>query len=219
MHYSTQKRDCNDLRRTHAHLSQGTRPSKKLTHIGDVKRYLRVASIAKDGLLVVPQDKPLSPSGEAIIVPRQVLHGLLVALHIRFKHPSANQLKLMCQSYFFALDLDRAIRHVSHTCHTCVSLKSVNTTIQPQSTEEPPETVGHKFAADIIKRSRQLILVVRETVTCYTVACLVEDEKCATLRRALVTLCVELCPLDGPLAVIHVDGAPGLGPLLADEWL
>ena len=211
--------ECSDLRRAHAHLAQGTRPSKKLTHIGDVKRYLRVASIAKDGLLVVRQNKPLAPSGEAIIVPRQVLNGLLVALHIRFKHPSANQLKLMCQRYFFALDLDRAIRQVSDSCHTCVSLKSVNNTIQPQSTEEPPDTVGRTFAADVIKRSRQLILVVRETVTSYTVACLVEDEKCATLRRALITLCVELCPLDGPFAVIRVDGAPGLAPLLDDEWL
>ena len=43
---------CPDLRRTHAHLKQGTRPSKKLTNIRDVKRYLNVASIAK-GLLVV----------------------------------------------------------------------------------------------------------------------------------------------------------------------
>ena len=29
--------ECPDLRRTHAHLVQGTRPSKKLTNIKDVK--------------------------------------------------------------------------------------------------------------------------------------------------------------------------------------
>ena len=38
---------------THAHLTQGTRPFKKLTNIKDVKRYLNVATIASDGLLVV----------------------------------------------------------------------------------------------------------------------------------------------------------------------
>ena len=51
--------ECPDLRRTHAHLIQGTRPSKKLTNIKDVKRYLQVASIANDGLLVVQRHDPL----------------------------------------------------------------------------------------------------------------------------------------------------------------
>ena len=41
--------ECPDLRRTHAHLQQGTRPSKKLTNIKDVKRYLNALTIAKDG--------------------------------------------------------------------------------------------------------------------------------------------------------------------------
>jgi len=44
-----------DLCRRHAHLAQGTRPSKKLTNIKDVKRYLTVATIAKDGLLISSQ--------------------------------------------------------------------------------------------------------------------------------------------------------------------
>ena len=39
--------ECPDLRRTHAHLKQGTRPSKKITNIKDVKRYLNVASSRK----------------------------------------------------------------------------------------------------------------------------------------------------------------------------
>ena len=47
------QQDSPDLRRSHAHLLQGTRPSKKLTNVRDVKRYLQHAVIAKDGLLVV----------------------------------------------------------------------------------------------------------------------------------------------------------------------
>ena len=53
--------ECSDLRRTHAHLKQGTRPSKKATNINDVKQYLNVATIAKDVLLVVPRTDPRSP--------------------------------------------------------------------------------------------------------------------------------------------------------------
>ena len=43
--------ECPDLRRTHAHLRQGTRPSRKITNIKDVKRYLNDTTIAKDGAM------------------------------------------------------------------------------------------------------------------------------------------------------------------------
>ena len=78
--------ECPDLRRVHAHLKQGTRPSRKLTNIRDIKRYLNVATIARDGLLVTRRHDPLQPSSELIIVPRSVLDGLLTAIHIRMDH-------------------------------------------------------------------------------------------------------------------------------------
>ena len=62
--------DCPDFRRTHAHLKQGTRPSKKTTNIKDITRYVSVASIARDGMLVERRNDPLVPSTELIIVPR-----------------------------------------------------------------------------------------------------------------------------------------------------
>jgi hypothetical protein len=83
--------DCPDLRRTRAHLKQGTRPSKKLTNIRDVKRYLNVITIARDGLLVVKHNEPLAPSKERIVVPRQVLDGLLTSLHVQLSHPTCHQ--------------------------------------------------------------------------------------------------------------------------------
>ena len=80
--------ECPHLRRTHLHLSQGTRPSKKATKIIDVKRYLQDVVIATDGVLVVKDHPPFQPPRDRIVVPRIVLDGLLTALHIRFSHPS-----------------------------------------------------------------------------------------------------------------------------------
>ena len=114
--------ECSDLRRTHAHLVQGTRPSKKLTNIKDVKRDLQVASVADDGLLVLRRHEPLSPSRECIIVPRQVLDGLLTALYIQLSHPSCHQLKMVVKRYLYALDLDKAVSRVSDGCHSCVAI-------------------------------------------------------------------------------------------------
>lgn len=113
--------DCQDLRRTHSHLTQGTRPSKKVTNAKDVKRYLNVASIARDGLLVVQRNDPLSPTRECIIVPRKVLDGLVTALHIQLDHPSSYQLKQVMHRYVFALDLDKSVESTSRSCHHCTS--------------------------------------------------------------------------------------------------
>ncbi|KAL2088290.1 hypothetical protein ACEWY4_015189 [Coilia grayii] len=85
--------ECSDLRRTCAHLRQGTRPAKKLTNIRDVKRYLQVATLSRDGMLVVRRHTPLAASSDCIIIPRGVLDGLLTSLHISLDHPSSSQLK------------------------------------------------------------------------------------------------------------------------------
>ena len=88
-----------------------------------------------------------------------------------------------------------------------------------QSTCDPPDAVGVAFAADVLKRERQLILVLRETVTSYTRATIIDSEKKDSLREALISLCIELRPFDGPIAVIRTDPAPGFGALVNDELL
>jgi hypothetical protein len=71
----------------HAHLKQGTQPSRKLTNMKDVTRYLQVANIDKDGLLVTQGTDPLATKQTRIIVPRQVLPGLILSLHLKPDHP------------------------------------------------------------------------------------------------------------------------------------
>lgn len=211
--------ECQDLRRTHAHLKQGTRPSKKITNIKDVKRYLSVATISKDGLLVVRRNDPLVPSTELIIVPRSVLDGLVSALHIKLNHPSKHQLLLVMKRHFYALDLSKAVDNACDSCHICASLQKFPDRLLKQSSEDPPEAIGMSFAADVMKRNQQLILILRETVTSFTSACFLENEKRETLRDGLLKLAVEMHPLDGPNAVIRVDPAPGFVALKNDDVL
>ena len=211
--------ECSDLRRTAAHLWQGTRPSRKLTTVRDVKRYLNTVTLARDGLLVVRRHTPLAPTQECIVVPRAVLDGLLTSLHIKLDHPTAGQLRVVVGRYFFALDMDAAISRVSGGCHQCAALRKAPTFMNMQSTCDPPETVGASFAADVMRRNKQFILVVRECVTSFTLAMLIEDERRDTLRDALLRLCLGLCPLDGPFAVIRTDPAPGFAALTKDELL
>ena len=211
--------ECPDLRRVHAHLKQGTRPSKKLTNIRDVKRYLHCVTIARDGLLVVRRPNQLTQIQETIVIPRQVVSGLLTALHIKLDHPSRHQLKLVFHRHFYALDMDKIIEEVSQSCHACAALRKVPDNIVAQSSEDPPDAIGISFAADVIKRHRQLILVLRETVTSFTSSLLIDNECHDTLRSALACLCSQQTPLDGPNTVIRVDPAPGFMALSDDKVL
>ena len=137
-------------------------------------------------------------------------------MHIRLDHPSKNQLLQVLKRNFFALDLAKSVDRVCESCHICSSLQKFPDQLVEQSSEDPPETVGMSFAADVLKRNRQLILVVREIVTSYTAACIIENEKHETLREALARLVMELHPLDGPIEVVRVDPAPGFVALKDD---
>ena len=88
-----------------------------------------------------------------------------------------------------------------------------------QITSDPPEVAGISFACDVMKQEKQLILVVRECVTSYTVAAIIENERHETLYDALIPLCIGIRPLDGPPAVVRTDPAPGFQALVDDELL
>ena len=217
--WAATQQECPDLRRVHSHLTQGTRPTKKMTNIPDVKRYLNVATIATDGLLVVLEDKPFQPTRERIVVPRLVVSGLLTAIHLRFNHPSAHQMKQVVSRYFFALDLDKCIGAVCSACHHCEALKSIPRYLQPQSSSTQPDKIGSSFAADVMRRYRQCVLVLRETVSSYTFTVLISDEKHDTLRDAIITLCAGSLSLGHDNIVIRVDPAPGFSALVSDSIL
>ena len=210
--------ECADLRRTKAHLSQGTRPSRKQTNVRDVKRYLQVASVARDGLLVVKRTEPFAPFREPIIVPRQVVSGLLCALHMKFQHPSQHQLKQVFSRYFFAHDLDAHLATLYASCHSCVALRRLPPPLVESSTSHP-SAVGVSYAADVMHHARQLILVVRETVTSHTLTCFVSDERASTIEAALISLCVSLRAVDGPPVTVRVDPAPCFVSLSSSDAL
>ena len=208
--------ECPDLRRVCAHLRQGTRPSKRLNNIRDVKRYLQVATIARDGLLVEKRDVPFSPSRECNVIPRDILHGILTSLHLQLNHPSCHQLRTVVNRYFYALDIYKAIDNVSNVCLHCASLRKTPRTVIDQSTSYPPVAIGVSFAAVVMRREHQFVLVVRECLTSFTYAVIIDNERADTLRDGILTLCLELRPLDGPPAVVRTDPAPGFEALCND---
>ena len=164
------------------------------------------------------RDEPFAKPCKCIVIPRPVLDGFLSVLHVKLNHPSHHQMKLVIQRYLFALDLDKSLDRCSQCCYLCSSLKVAPSLVE-QSTSDPPDGIGISLAKDIIKRYRQLILVVRKTATSFTAACLLDDECCESIHSGLLRLCLELRPLAAPPSVIRVDPAPGFASLSNEATL
>ena len=212
------QQECPDLRRVYSHLKQGTRPSKKITDKPDLKRYLHDVVISHDGLLIVRDVTPFQPLRERIVIPRFTLFGLLTALHIRLDHPSQYQLKQVFARYFYALDADAAIKNVCSSCHLCQSLKSIPNHLLPQSTSSPPDKIGAYFVADVMRRYRQMVLLIRESVSSYSFTCFIENEQRSTLVNAILCICSEFTT-GGSTVTIRVDPHPSFVSLAKDPHL
>ena len=137
--------DCSALRRVYAHLVQGTRPSKKDTHVKDVKRYLNVCTVGRDGLLVHRRAVPFSSIKDLIVVPQHIISGLLSALHLRLEHPTKSQLLQVFNRFFFALDADNEIKHVTSSCPQCAALATLPHDMETFSTSPPSTGIGTRL--------------------------------------------------------------------------
>ena len=127
--------------------------------------------------------------------------------------------EMVVKRYLYFLDLDKAVSRVSDGCHSCAAIGSSPTARIDQSTSPPPDAIGRSFATDVIKRSRQLIFLLLETVTSYFSSVSLEDERHQTLCNAIGKLYLEFRPMDGPTAVIRTDPPHGFKALVDDPLL
>ena len=216
------QQDCPDIQKAIKHLKSGTSPGRKSKGVKDIKRYINVAKLSTypaDGLLIVPANNPLQQSRHRIVVPREVVDGLLTALHLKLTHPSKDQLKQIFNRAFFALDLEKAAGRVTTNCHVCKSLKKVPSQLIEQTTGPAPQSIGVKYSADVIKRERQNILIIREYVSSITDATFIKSESGPDLKEGLLQLLSRLRTSTGPPVTVRVDPASGFQRIVNDQLL
>ncbi len=211
--------ECPDLRRVHAHLVNGTRPSAKKTKVNLVKRFLRNVTVAKDGLLIVKQSQPFLPDSDLIVIPIHLLLGLLTSLHIILNHPTAHQITNVFNRCYFSLNTSDAVSKVTKSCSQCLSLETMPKELFPQTSSVPTTTPLSEYAADCMHRCRQIIFVIRDTFSSFTIAQLISDEKHGTLRSALVVSVSSIRPNPQTLVNVRVDNNTGFVKLKGDKDL
>ena len=151
------------------------------------------------------------------MVPQSLVPGLITALHLKLGHPTRYQLKTLWNKYVFALNEDRAIEDCTNSCHLCNSLKSVPSELFEQTSIEVPRSISIQFSADVLRRSGQKILPVRDIFSSFTVGLIVPNERADALREGLLQATTDLKHPTGSL--IRVDDAPGFVALQTDNVL
>ena len=211
------QQDCGDLRRVYSHLHQGTRPTKKHSKVKDVKRYLQKVTIGRNGLLVVKRHMAFAPDRSATVIPRHLVHGLMTALHLKLNHPSKTQLVKLFERNFYALDGEEAASEITESCVHCSSLAKLPEERPQFTTSEPLTSPGIAFASDVMRRSKQKILVTRDCFSSFTTATFIQHENKDCFRSALIETTSDLRL--GAGATIRVDGDSALQSLEKDNSL
>ena len=189
--------------------TKGDNTKIKLLH----NLYTQGKLIVENGLVMV--NAPMGNfNGNAISIPPSIFPGIANALHLRLDHPSKAQLSGLIARYFYTPGWRNVINTVSDSCPQCASVKRLPKVLL-EDTSSKPASIGSSFAADIIEREGQKIMVIRECTSQYTRAMLIQDQKADTLRNAIITMVLDLIPDSG--ATIRVDGATSFQQLARES--
>ena len=203
------------------HLKFGTNPPKTC-HKVRVKRYLQPKHglfLSADNVLLAPSTKAFSATPR-FVVPEAAIMSVVAIFHQQFGCLAASPLKELLRRHFFMLDLDNAVDAFVTSCMQCAAKRDKRHTVPPMSSVPPPSYFGEQFAADVIKREKQKIFILRETATSYTWSKLIKDERSSTLEAALRSLFAQVRPPNAARpAVCRIDNAQAFVSLTIQDCL
>ena len=209
-----------DLRRAHSILTSGTKLGQKQKNGGDLKKYLRICSVNKKGLLIVQKQLPFQVKpAELIVIPRAFAHNLARVIHHRLDHPNHSQMKQQFGRSYYTLDSDRVLKEIFDTCqYPCQASRTLPKETMNYVTETKATAAGSHLNADVMEESKQKILVLRDNLTSYTSTCVIKDQTKQTLRDALLVLASRTRLNKNPVQC-RVDAHSSLKALAKDKSL
>ena len=114
---------------------------------------------------------------------------------------------------------DHYAKIVVDHCELCRSLATLPKEYHPQSSVDLPISPCKTFSADVVRRFRQKIFVLRETFSSFTITSLISGEDHVVLRSILIQTISQIRPNPQTTALVRVDNAPGFVALHKDVQL
>ena len=189
-------------------LSTGQLISKKPGKVNtDARRILNQAKVSKDDILIVQRSINFSTEKhERIVVPSAYNQALLTQMHYKHEHPTKSQLKSLFDKYFFGLGINIILDKLYDECSLCNSMKRLPKQ-EIFTTTTNASMPGTHFVADVMRRSKQKILVIRDQFSSFTLAQFIETENHQDLQNAIIKMITPIRANDS--VIIRTDQATG----------
>lgn len=167
-------------------LATGDSPRKNSSRL--VKTIHRHASL-KDGVVIVKEsDNTLFKDLARVVIPKSKVPTILSMIHLKGNHPSQYQTEKIFSRYFFCPGFRDALQKFYQQCYLCSSVKKLSNPEPCFRDPDPPLHPGVYFNIDVLKRSRQLILVCTDVFSKYVTATIINSEKASDLASAILSL-------------------------------
>ena len=174
----------------------------KLLHTLYTKGKLRTET---DGLITVETQSGQGIfSGNAVVVPPDILQGLITILHLKLNHPGITAAEKMLERHFYAPAWRKYLKKTHEECYRCKTLKNLSPLLAMESTSES-SGFGSKWAADVIERGGQKLFVITEDLSLFTQIRIIHQQNVETFRETILSTILPYISESG--AVVRTDNA------------
>jgi hypothetical protein len=201
-------------------LKTGKQPSKKSgTILTEIRRYCAIAKIGQDSCLVVPAPSTLSSTKQPdrIVIPTPLIPALLWHIHNHDNHPTKTQLKAKFDRMFYGIMVQQHLDNLYQDCYQCKATAVLPIAKPTHTACTPVQHPGQYFHADVIRREKQKILIIRDNFSSLVAATIIPTEQAADIKSALITL-TSTMRLSSQITV-RTDAATGFQALVQDQDL
>ncbi len=198
-------------------LQSGQSPSKKPGKLqNNVRKYVSKATVAKDGLLVVQGNIPMTTNKtERIVIPSEFVEAIVTQVHIKFQHPAKAQLLNIINRYFFANGIHAAIDNLYSSCQLCQAAMKIPKVLQEYHNTTTAIHPGTHFGIDIMKRAKQKIIIARDMFSSFVTAMFIDREDKDSLRNAIIQLVTPIRTKEQ--VIVRTDNATGFQALASKD--
>ena len=202
-----------------AYRKSGQTPPKsdKLLDMTEIRHYVSNCKYnSSNDLLIKEEDIPFDhKKKEKIVVPKWFIKPLLVQMHMDQTCPEPTQLKKIFERYFYGFRVSNLFQEVSEECPRCQARKKFPKELKHFTSITNSSSPGEIFVSDIMRRSKQVIFVTRDSFSDFVTTSIIKSEKTEDLKDGLITTTNTVRKQSE--ITVRVDNAPGFQSLFKSK--
>ena len=144
---------------------------------------------------------------EKIVVPSWFVKPLLTQIHKDQSCPETYQLKRIFDRNFFAFQVNSTFKTIAEECYLCKAKEKIPKEMKHFSSVTDPASPCINFVSDVMKRSKQLIMVTRDSFSDFITTAIIKSETAEDLKEGLILTTSTV--RKNTRITVRTDNAPG----------